>query len=378
MKPLRKTIAAAAAALLATAAFADVNIGVTLSLTGPASGLGIPVGNQFKLFPKEIAGEKINLIVLDDASDPGKGVTNARRFVTEDKVDILFGGSITVVSAAIAPIALESKTPQLSIAPVGVPPEQEHWVFRLPQGANVMAFPIVEHMKKNGVKTVGFLGYTDAYGELWLKQMTKDLEAAGIKLTAVERFARTDTSVTPQALKLVSANPDAILVVASGSGAAMPQLGLVERGFKGKIYQTHAAATPDLVRIGGKAVEGAFVVSGPAVVAEQLPANHPSKAAAVDFVVKYEKAYGPGSRNQFAAHAYDAQIVMEKVLPAALKKAKPGTPEFRAALRDGIEAMGRTIFSHGVMLWSKDDHWGYTNETGVLLKVDGGKFVVAQ
>ena len=375
MKLLRKTIAAAAA-LLATTAFADVNIGVTLSLTGPASGLGIPVGNQFKLFPKEIAGEKINLIVLDDASDPGKGVGNARRFVTEDKVDILFGGSITVVSAAIAPIALESKTPQLSIAPVGVPPEQERWVFRLPQGFTVMAHPIVEHMKKTGIKTVGFLGYTDAYGESWLKEMEKQAGAAGIKIVAVERFARTDTSVTPQALKLVSANPDAILVVASGSGAAMPQLGLAERGYKGKVYQTHAAATPDLVRIGGKSVEGTFVVSGPAVVAEQLPDSHPSKKVAVDFVTNYEKAYGPGSRNQFAGHAYDAQIVMQKILPDALKKAKPGTPEFRAALRDGIENMGRTIFAHGVMLWTPADHWGYTNETGVLLKVDNGKFVV--
>ena len=377
MKLLHKTIAAAAA-LLATAAFADVNIGVTLSLTGPASGLGIPVGNQFKLFPKEIAGEKINLIVLDDASDPGKGVSNARRFVTEDKVDILFGGSITVVSAAIAPIALESKTPQLSIAPVGVPPDQERWVFRLPQGFTVMAHPIVEHMKKTGVKTLGFLGYTDAYGELWLKEMEKQVGAAGIKIVAVERFARTDTSATPQALKLVSANPDAMLVVASGSGAAMPELAIVERGYKGKIYQTHAAATPDLVRIGGKAVEGTFVVSGPAVVAEQLPDNHPSKKVAVDFVTKYEAAYGKGTRNQFAGHAYDAQIVMEKILPGALKKAKPGTPEFRAALRDGIENMGRTIFSHGVMLWTPTDHWGYTNETGVLLKVQDGKFVVVQ
>ncbi|RVT50177.1 ABC transporter substrate-binding protein [Rubrivivax albus] len=377
MKLLKKTLAAAAA-LLATSAFADVNIGVTLSLTGPASGLGIPVGNQFKLFPKEIAGEKINLIVLDDASDPGKGVTNARRFVTDDKVDILFGGSITVVSAAVAPVALESKTPQLSIAPVGVPPDQERWVYRLPQGANVMAFPIIEHMKKNGVKTLGFLGYNDGYGELWLKQMNADLGAAGITLVTTERFARTDTSVTPQALKLVSANPDAILVVASGSGAAMPHKGLIERGYKGKIYQTHAAATPDLVRIGGKDVEGGYVVSGPAVVAEQLPANHPSKAVAVDFVTKFEAAYGAGSRNQFAGHAYDAQIVMEKVLPVALKKAKPGTPEFRAALRDAIETMGRTIFSHGVMNWTATDHWGYTNETGVLLQVKGGKFVVVQ
>ena len=372
-----KTLVAAAAALLASAsALADVNIGVTLSLTGPASGLGIPVGNQFKLWPQTIAGEKVNLIILDDASDPSKGASNARRFITDDKVDMIFGGSITTVSVAIAPLALEAKTTQIAISPVGVPPDQERWLFRLPQGFAVMAHPIVEHMKKAGVKTVGFLGYTDAYGELWLKEFTAQGEKAGIKVVAAERFARSDTSVTPQALKLVSANPDAMLVVASGSGAAMPHKAVIERGFKGKVYQTHAAATPDLVRIGGKDVEGSYVVSGPAVVAEQLPDNHPSKAVAVDFVTKYEAAYGKGSRNQFAGHAYDAKVVLEKILPVALKKAKPGTAEFRAALRDAVEGMGRTIFSHGVMNWTPTDHNGYTMETGVMLKVVGGQFVV--
>jgi branched-chain amino acid transport system substrate-binding protein len=375
MKLLKTLIATAIVAATGTAV-ADVNIGVTLSLTGPASGLGIPVGNQFKLWPQTIAGEKVNLIILDDASDPSKGASNARRFVTDDKVDMIFGGSITTVSVAIAPIATEAKTTQIAISPVGVPPEQEKWLFRLPQGFAVMAHPIIEHMKKAGVKTVGFLGYTDAYGELWLKEFTKQGEAAGIKVVATERFARSDTSVTPQALKLVSANPDAMLVVASGSGAAMPHKAVIERGFKGKVYQTHAAATPDLVRIGGKDVEGAFVVSGPAVVAEQLPDNHPSKAVAIDFVTNYEKAYGVGSRNQFAGHSYDAKIVLEKILPVALKKAKPGTPEFRAALRDATETMGRTIFSHGVMNWTPADHNGYTNETGVMLKVVDGKFVV--
>ncbi len=375
---LRSTLLATLVALACGTALADVNIGVSLSLTGPGSGLGIPVNNQFKLFPKTIAGEKVNLIILDDASDPGKGANNARRFITEDKVDMIIGSSITPVSAAMIPLAAEAKTVQLAVSPVGGPPEQERWLFRLPQGADVIAYPIVEHMKKTGIKSVGFLGYADAYGEIWLKAMTPALEKAGIKQVAIERFARTDTSVTPQALKLTSANPDAILVVASGSGAAMPHKGLVERGYKGKIYQTHAAATPDLMRIGGKDVEGGYVSSGPAVVAEQLPDNHPSKKAAVDFVTNYEKAYGPGSRNQFAAHSYDAAIVLQKILPVALKKAKPGTPEFRAALRDAMETMGRTVFSHGVMNWSATDHWGYTNETAVLLQVKDGKFVVVQ
>ena len=374
MKLLRQTIAAAAA-LLATAAFADVNVGVTLSLTGPGSGLGIPMNNYYtKSFPKTIAGEKVNLIIADDATDPGKGVANVRRFITEDKVDVIIGSTITPVAAAIAPVAAEAKTVQLAASPVGVP--DDSWTFRLPQGNDVMMHPIMQHMKKHGVKTVGFIGYTDAYGELWLKALNAAAAEGGFKVVAVERFGRTDTSVTPQALKLVSANPDAILVVATGSGAAMPELNILERGYKGKIYQTHAAATPDLMRIGGKAVEGTYVVSGPAVIAEQLPDNHPSKKAAIDFVTKYEGAVGPGTRNQFAGHAYDSQIVLEYAIPYALKKAKPGTPEFRAAIKEALETKGRTIFSHGVMNWSPTDHWGFTKETGVLLKVVDGKFVV--
>ncbi len=375
---LKTLVAAAAALLMAAPALADVNIGVSLSLTGPGSGLGIPMQNYYKLFPQTIAGEKINLIILDDATDPGKGVSNARRFVTDDKVDLIIGSCITAVAAAMTPVAAEAKTVQLAASPVGVPPGQDGWMFRLPQSNEVMAHAVVGLMKKQGVKTIGFLGYTDAYGEQWLKALTPEAEKNGIKIIATERFARTDTSVTAQALKLTSANPDAMLIVASGSGAAMPHKAVVERGFKGRIFQTHAAATKDLMRVGGKDVEGSFVVSGPAVVGNLLPDSHPSKKVALDFVGKYEKVYGVGTVNQFAGHAYDSQIVLEKILPVALKKAKPGTPEFRAALKDAMETMGRTIFSHGVMNWTKDDHWGYTNETGVMLTVKNGDWALAQ
>ena len=381
MKLIKKTLVAAATALTAlaaaTPALADITVGITLPLTGPASGLGIPMQNYFKLWPNTIAGEKLNVIILDDATDPTKGVQNARRFVTEDKVDLIIGSAATPVAIPIADIAAESGTVQLAASPIGLPPGKDAWSFRLPQSNDVMAHAMVELMKKQGIKTIGFLGYTDAYGEQWLKAITATAEKAGMKIVATERFARSDTSVTAQALKLTAANPDAMLIVASGSGAAMPHKAVVERGYKGKIYQTHAAATRDLMRIGGKDVEGAFVVSGPAVVGELLPDSHPSKKLALDFVAKYEKAYGPGSRNQFAGHSYDAWIVLEKVVPVALKKAKPGTKEFRAALKDAIEGMGRTPFAHGIMNWTKDDHWGYTLDTGVMLTVKNGDWALA-
>lgn len=376
MKTFKTLIATAITVLATGAAQADITIGVSLPLTGPASGLGIPMKNQIALWPQSIAGEKLKVIVLDDATDPTNGVKNATRFITDEKVDLILGSAATPVAIAMAAVAMEGQTPQLMASPAQLPPGKDVWSFRLPQSNAVMSHAVVEHMKKQGIKTVGFLGYTDAYGEGWLKDFTPIAEKAGIKIVAVERFARTDTGVTAQALKLTAAHPDAMLIVASGSGAAMPHKAVIERGFKGKIYQTHAAATRDLMRVGGKDVEGAYVVSGPVIAPEQLPDSHPSKKLALDFVQKYEKAYGPGSRNQFAGHSYDALIVMEKAIPVALKKAKPGTKEFRAALRDAIETMGRTNFAHGIMNWTKEDHWGYTNETGVIVKVVNGDWKV--
>ena len=376
MKNLKTLIAAAVAVLAAGVAQADITIGVSLPLTGPASGLGIPMKNQLALWPQSIGGEKLKLVVLDDATDPTNGVKNANRFVTDEKVDVILGSAAVPVAIAMAAVALDGQTPQLLASPAQLPPGKDVWSFRLPQSNAVMSHAVIEHMKKQGIKTVGFLGYTDAYGEGWLKDFTPLAEKAGIKVVATERFARTDTSVTAQALKLTAANPDAMLIVASGSGAAMPHKAVIERGFKGKIYQSHAAATRDLMRVGGKDMEGAYVVSGPVIAPEQLADSHPSKKLALDFVQQYEKAYGAGSRNQFAGHSYDALIVLEKAVPLALRKAKPGSKEFRAALRDAIETMGRTNLAHGIMNWTKDDHWGYTNETGVIVKVVNGDWKV--
>jgi branched-chain amino acid transport system substrate-binding protein len=370
---------ALALSLLACMAFgarADLTIGVSLPLTGPASGLGIPVKNGFALWPQTIGGEKVNLIMLDDATDPTTGVKNARRFVTEDKVDLIIGSAATPVAVAMAEVAAEAGTPQLAMSPIPLPEGKDAWSFRMAHSSLVMAQAIVKHMKKQGVKTVGFIGYTDAYGETWLKDLTSTATAAGIRVTAVERFARTDTSVTGQALKLVSANPDAILVVASGSGAAMPHRGIVERGYKGKIYQTHAAASRDLMRVGGKDVEGAFVVSGPAVVAEQLPDSNASKKEALKYVAAYEKLNGPGSRNQFAAHTYDAMLVLENAVPVALKKGKPGTKEFRLALRDAIQSGKAVAASQGVLEFTPKDHFGFRPDTGVVMKVVNGDWKV--
>jgi len=358
-----------AALVWSGSAFSEVRIGVTLPLTGPASGLGILMNNGLKLWPETVGGEKVTLIVLDDATDPGKGVQNTRRLLAEDKVDLVLGSGATPVAVAMAAVLAEASTVQIAMSPVPLPEGKDRWTFRIPHANGVMATGIVAHMKKAGVKSVGFIGYTDAYGESWLQEVKLRLDQAGITLVATERFARSDASVTAQALKLTSANPDAVLVVASGSGAAMPQLALVERGYKGRIYQTHAAATRDLMRLGGKAVEGTLVSSPAMVVADQLPAGHPLRSEGLRFLQLNDKAYGPRNRNALAAHGWDAYLLLDKVIPLALKKARPGTPEFRAALREALETVGPVTLTGGIINYTANDHWGYPADSAVILKV---------
>ena len=373
---MKKALCAVLLASLSGAALADITIGVSMPLTGPASGLGIPSKNGFALWPDTIGGEKVKLLILDDASDPAQAGKNARRFITEDKVDLIIGSSATASSIAMSDVAAEGQTVQLSTSPVELAPGKGAWTFRLAQSNAIMAAGLIRHMKAAKVKTLGFLGYADGYGESWLREISAAAKAMGIEVVAVERFGRADTSVTAQALKVVSANPDAVLVVASGSGAAMPHKTLMERGFKGKVYQTHSAASRDLIRLGAKDVEGAFVVAGLAVMPEALADNHPSKKLAVDFVDRYEKQFGAGTRNQFAAHSYDAALLLQTVVPEALKKGKPGTPEFRAALKQALEAIGNVAITQGVIHYTPADHFGLGSNSRMMLTIDKSNWKV--
>jgi branched-chain amino acid transport system substrate-binding protein len=361
-----------ALAAISLPALADINVGISVSATGPAASLGIPEKNTVALLPTTIAGEKINYIVLDDATNPTEANKNARKFSSENHADIYFGSSAVPTALAIAEVAAETKTPQLSLAPLELTDAKKTWVFSMPQHNALMAHALAEHMKANGIKTLGFIGYADGYGEGWLREMTKAAEAVGIRMAPVERYNRTDTSVTGQVVKLASANPDAILIAGSGTPAALPQTALAERGYKGKIYQTHGAANKEFIRVGGKAVEGAVLPVGPIVVASQLPDSNPSKKVGMEYTKQYEEKYGAGSVSSFGAHMFDAYRVFAAAVPAALKKGKPGTAEFRQALRDAIESEKETVGAHGVFSMSPTDHYGHDDRARVLVRIEKG------
>lgn len=362
----------AAAAWAALPAQAEIVIGASFSITGPAAALGIAPRNTMQLFPDQIGGEKVRIVVLDDATDSTGGAKNAQRLVADEKADVIVGSTASPPALAIAQVALASQTVQLAAAPIELPEGADAFTFRLPQGIALMAEGTVAQMKKSGVKSFAFLGYSDSYGESWLREMTRFADKEGIKLVAAERFSRTDSSATSQALKVLAHNPDAVLVVASGSGAVMPQKALVDRGYKGKVYQTYSAVAPDLLRMGGKDVEGTLGLSGPAVAADQLPDIHPSKKVALDFIKLYELKFGAGSYNQFAANVWGAKLLLDKAIPLALNKAKPGTLEFRLALKEALEGMGEVVVPQGVLRYSAKDHYGYDSRARFVLSAQGG------
>ncbi len=372
MKPSTVSLAAMLFAALAAPALADITVGASISATGPAASLGIPAKNTFALMPTTIAGEKVRYIVLDDATDTTSAVKNARKLITEDKVDVMIAGNTTPTSLAILEVSAETRTPQIAMSPLNVTDDKRAWIFQTPQGFGVMATAIVDHMVANGVKTVGFIGYADPYGQLWLKSFQAAAEPKGLKLVATESYQRADTSVTGQALKILSAAPDAVLIAGSGTPAVLPQATLLERGYKGRFYQTHGIANRDFLRVGGKSVEGTVFPVGPMLLAEQLADSHPSKKPSLDYIKQYEAANGANSRSTFGGHAWDAYLLLSRAVPEAMKKAKPGTPEFRLALRDALEAVKELPASHGVYTMSAKDHNGFDGRAVVMAHIENG------
>ena len=381
---VRKLLPALAAALvlITSPAGADINVGVTLSATGPAASLGIPEKNTIELLPAMIGGQKVNWIVLDDGSDTTKAVTNTKKLISEDKVDVIVGSTITPNSLAMVDVVADAETPMISMAAsariVDPANPKTRWVFKTPQNDALMADAIAVHMKASGVKTMAYIGFADAYGDGWIAEMRRSAQTAGIKIVAEEKYNRNDPSVTGQILKIIAASPDAVLIGASGTPGATPQKELATRNYKGKVYQTHGVANPDFLRVVGKDGEGTLLPIGPMLVFEQLPDTNPIKKTAAEYIGKYEAKYGKDSRTTFGGHAWDAYLLLAQAIPEALKKAKPGTKEFRLALRDALESTKELVATHGVYTMSPTEHNGLDNRARTMIRIENGKWMLAK
>ncbi len=376
---LKSVIAAAMLASSAIAASAQVKVGVIASSTGPISVVGIQQKNTVALLPKKIGDLDVEYIYIDDNSDPTQATKNVQKFLIEDKVDAIIGPSGSPNAMAVLPFIADAKT--VMLAPVGTTAvvlpmdDKKKWVFKTTQNDNLVMDALVGNMKKTGVKTVAFIGTNDPLGENFGKAFKSALEGTGIKLVAEERFSRADTSVSGQSLKIMSASPDAVLIGAAGATTVLPEVTLVDQGYKGKIYQTHGAATPEFIKVGGKKVEGTILAASPMLVQSQIGDDVPSKASGQAYIDAYTKMYGaaPGT---FGANVWDAGLILERTVPVAAKTAKPGTPEFRAALRDAIEGVKNLTGAQGVYNMTPEDHSGFDKNSIVLVTVKDGNWLL--
>lgn len=380
--PFKKTLSSLMlSALCASLAHAEVKVGVISSSTGPIALVGIPQKNSIALMPEKIGGQDITYIALDDGSDPTASVKAFKKLISEEKVDAIIGPSGSPNAMGVIQFAAESGTPML--APVGTAAvvlpmtEQKKWVFKTTQNDELIAEALVEHMVKSGVKTLGFIGTSDPYGENWGKVIASLAQQNGIEIVANERFQRQDTSVTGQSLKLLMAQPDAVLIAAPGSPAVMPQTTLTDQGYKGQIYQTHGAAMDAFLKLGGKKVDGTILAASLMLVVDEVPDSHPSKAIAKSYIDAYRERYNETPAT-FGANVYDAGLLLEQAIPVALQKAEPGTKEFRAALRDALEQTSELAGTQGVYTMSPEDHSGFDERGRELITVKDGKWALVK
>ena len=384
MKSLMHTLNRCAVALAVTAAFAapalaaDLKVGVSVSLSGPNSSLGVPYSKGMQAaqtYKGEINGRKVQLIVLDDGSDPTTSGRNARKLIQEDKVDVIMGSSGVPASIAMAQVAKETNTPMIGLSPIAIDAADNPWVVTVAQPTQLMVDAVVERMQRNKVKTVGYIGFSDAWGDLVYNALNKAADKAGIKVVSNERYARADASVTGQVLKIVALKPDAVMTGGAGTPGALPFLALQERGFKGGIYGQHGLINPDFVRVAGAAGQGALMPTGPIIVAEQLPDSNPTKKLGLDFRAAFQKANNAPTTDAFSAYSFDGWMVFADA--AARAKGEPGTPEFRASLRDAIFSTKEVAGTHGIYSFKPGNLYGVDERARVIVKLENGQWKLA-
>lgn len=367
------------AVLMATTSFAraDITVGFVSALSGNGASIGIPYAKGIAAayaYKSEMAGQKIRLIQLDDGSDPSTATRNARKLIEEEKVDVLIGTATTPATIAMTAVAAELKVPMIAISPLPIKPTSaaDQWAISVPQPAWLLVKIVADRMKRDNIKTVGFIGFSDAWGDLVYAGAKAAEERGDLKVLTNERYARTDTSVTGQILKVVAAKPDAVLDGGSGTQGALPLIALSERNFKGGTYGTVSLVNADFVRVGGKAADGIQVSAGPIIVAEQLPDDHFAKKLGLTFRDVYQKTNGIPTVDGFSAYSFDAWLVLDNAVTRAIKTAQPGTPDFRAALREAILNTKDVSGIHAIYNFKPGENYGVDERSLVIVRLVNG------
>ena len=362
----------------------ELRIGSVVAMTGPASALGLPEKNALELLQEQLASDTslpftVKFITYDDASDPTKAVNNVRKLITEDRAHVVICCSTTPTSMAILETVTQAKVPNISLAlgqSVIEPAKDRHWIFKTPSTDQLQVTGLVDDMVKRGIKKVAFLGLEDSFGEGGWIAMQSVAKAKGVEIVASERFSRTDTNFTPQALKVRQSNPAAVYIHAIPPSSALVHQALKRVGYAGPIYHSGGSANNAFISIGKQDVEGALLGTTPVLVYKDLPDSNPLKPVITKFAALYEKRFNVPKVDIFPGQSWDAGNI---TLKAAEETVKAGVKlddldASRAALRDKIEGVKEFVGVGGIFNYSPTDHLGLDQRSTFISVVKNGEF----
>ncbi|MBF0497080.1 MAG: ABC transporter substrate-binding protein [Deltaproteobacteria bacterium] len=360
-------------------------IGAIFSVSGKASWLGDPEKKTVMMIQEEvnkaggINGIPIEVIVEDDESLEQKAVNAAEKLINKEQVLAILGPSISGNSLAVKPIAEKAKIPMVSasaaeaiVTPIG----SATFIFKVPPLDSHVAIKILEQINKMGIKKIGILSETLAFGQQGRKQLQTYSKGLGIEIVADETYGPGDTDMTAQLRKISSSGAGAVVNWSIVPAQSIVPKNMRQLGLKIPLFQSHGFANPKYIQAAGEAAEGTIFPASRLMVADVLPADHIQKKVTVDYKNAYEKKYGPPI-STFGGHGYDSLWLVINAI-----KAKKVTPEMdvakaRQLIRDGLEETKGWVGTAGVFNMSPTDHTGLDKDGSLeLLYVDkGGKII---
>jgi branched-chain amino acid transport system substrate-binding protein len=357
-------------------ASAQIKIGSVLSVSGPASFLGDPEKKTLEIYVEEINakggvnGQKLQLVIYDDAGNADNARTFATRLVEEDKIVAMVGGSTTGSTLAMIPVFEEAKIPFISLAgAIQIIQPVRSWVFKTPHTDKMACEKIFEDLKARNLTTIALISGTDAFGKSMRDQCVAVAPNAGITIAIEESYGPRDSDMTPQLTNIRNkAGVQAVVNPGFGQGPAIVTRNYRQLGITLPLYQSHGVASKQFIDLAGPAAEGVRLPAAALLIADKLAANDPQKSIVVNYSKTYQQKTGQAV-STFGGHAYDGLMILVE----AMQRAKSSEP---SKVRAEIEKTKGYVGTGGIVNMSPTDHMGLDLSAFRMLEIKGGDWTL--
>jgi branched-chain amino acid transport system substrate-binding protein len=353
-------------------------VGMFLSVTGPASSLGIPERDTALMVAEQVnkAGgikgpdgkmHPLEVIIEDDKSEPNAAVLAVKKLIEEQKVPVIVGGTSSGASVAVIETVTQAKIPFISLAASSAivqPVEERHWVFKTAQANLPVAQVQVDWLKAKGFTKIASFGVNNGFGADSIKALQQAAAEQGIEIVWEGTFEPNDTDFAAQLTQISGTGAQALIVHATPAEGAPLTVQFRDMGLPMPIVHNHGIGNQTFIDLAGKAAEGVIFPIGKLLVVETLADSDPQKAVFNQYIADYTKYTNGKKPSSFGGHAWDGLQIAIKALEAA------GTDP--AGIRDSVEGVKNFAGITGIFNMSAQDHNGLGKESLVLVEIKDG------